>query len=95
MTDLELHDWALARYGSEDLAKKGAIVEQLYRDDRMGDPGLVLYVPDYLPPEGPPILLRRLALDDRAAEHARAVRRRSFRRRGIAECSPRPRPGGS
>ncbi len=33
MTDLELHNWALERYGSEDLAKKLAIVQQLHRDE--------------------------------------------------------------
>jgi hypothetical protein len=33
MTDLELHDWALLRYGSEDLANKLAIVGQMRTDD--------------------------------------------------------------
>jgi hypothetical protein len=37
LTDLELHDWAFARYGSRDLARKLAIVRQLYKDDRSGD----------------------------------------------------------
>ena len=33
MTDVELHNWALERYGSEDLANKLAIVQQLHRDE--------------------------------------------------------------
>jgi hypothetical protein len=37
LTDLELHDWVLARYGSRDLALKLAIARQLYMDDRSGD----------------------------------------------------------
>lgn len=52
MTDLELHDWALQRYGSEDLANKGAIVQQLHQDDQQDDPGTLHYVPDL--PQGPP-----------------------------------------
>jgi ABC-type cobalamin/Fe3+-siderophores transport system ATPase subunit len=34
MTDAELHKWALERYGSEDLANKLAIVQQLHRDEQ-------------------------------------------------------------
>ena len=37
LTDLEPHDWAFARYGSRDLARKLAIARQLYKDDRSGD----------------------------------------------------------
>ncbi len=33
MTDVELHNWALERYGSEDFANKLAIVQQLHRDE--------------------------------------------------------------
>ena len=33
MTDHELRNWALQRYGSEDLARKLAIVRQLQRDE--------------------------------------------------------------
>jgi hypothetical protein len=43
MTDLELHDWALLRFGDEDLANKLAIVRQLHEDD----PDTVLYLPDF------------------------------------------------
>jgi hypothetical protein len=48
MTDLELHDWAFARYGSEDLANKLAIVQQLHRD-HPDDPSPLLDVPDVPP----------------------------------------------
>ena len=37
MTDLELHDRALPRYGDEDLANKLTIVEQLHPRSRDRD----------------------------------------------------------
>lgn len=40
-TDAELHDWALARYGSEEIAGQIEIVRQLFEDvqtiERRGD----------------------------------------------------------
>ena len=48
MTNLELHDRALARFGSEDLANKLAIVRQFHRDDPE-DLGPVLCLPDLRP----------------------------------------------
>jgi hypothetical protein len=56
MTDPELHDWALGRYGSEHLARKLAIVRQMHADAQLAEhhcdladdvqrPATVIYVP--------------------------------------------------
>lgn len=47
LTDEELYAWALARYGSHELARKLAIVGQLHADEHMGDdPATIIYLPD-------------------------------------------------
>jgi hypothetical protein len=56
MTDAELHDWALGRYGSEVLARKLAIVRQMHADLQLAEhhsdlavgverPATVIYLP--------------------------------------------------
>ena len=56
MTDAELHDWALGRYGSEHLARKLAIVRQMHADAQLAEhhsdladgvkrPATVIYLP--------------------------------------------------
>ena len=37
MTDVEIHDWALGRYGSEHLACKLAIVRQMHADVQLAE----------------------------------------------------------
>jgi hypothetical protein len=56
VTDPELHDWALGRYGSEHLARKLAIVRQMHADVQLAEhhcdlrdgvkrPATVIYLP--------------------------------------------------
>ena len=37
MTDVEIHDWALGRFGSEHLACKLAIVRQMHADVQLAE----------------------------------------------------------